>query len=272
MSPAPEAYLLLMGEDPKSDRRETPADLSAWEVPDEHVGQSLGQSEIIGVLRSSLERLARQRGWKSVRVGSNNYFAWIRERPLVRVSPDVYLLDDPPRGISDHWRAWLPGIRPPRWALEIVFEDWQKNYDPDPAKYEMLGTRELVVFRPDAAGRIDGTDQAPLTVYRRTEEGAFVVSYQGPGPVFSEELGVALVVVGEGDESLLRLSEHEASTGIVLTATEAEEAEHAAGKAEQAAKESERAGRMAAEAALAKAEARLAELERDLRDKEKGPR
>lgn len=120
----------------------------------------------------------------------------------------------------------------------------------------MLGTRELVVFRPDAVGRIDGAGPAPLTVYRRTEEGAFVVSYQGPGPVFSEELGVALVVVGKADEPLLRLSEAEAGTRVVLTATEAEEAE--------------RTARMAAEEALAKAEARLAELERDPRDKKKG--
>jgi hypothetical protein len=32
------------------------------------------------------------------------------------------------------FKGWLPGIRPPRWALEVVFEDRLKNYDPAPAK------------------------------------------------------------------------------------------------------------------------------------------
>ncbi|HCF59659.1 MAG TPA: hypothetical protein DFS52_16900 [Myxococcales bacterium] len=119
----------------------------------------------------------------------------------------------------------------------------------------MLGTRELVVFRPDAVGRVDSSSQVPLTVFRRTEQGALVVSYQGPGPVFSEELGVALMVVGEGDGPLLRLSE----LGMKALPTEAE------------AEEAERAVRIAAEKALAKAEAelagaraRIAELEREL--------
>ena len=243
-----------MTETPETDRsRQTvvPADLSDWEIRADHVAESCEQGDIIKVLRSSLEQLAKLRGWKRVRVGADNYFAWIRERPQVRVSPDVYLLDNPPERLPRMWETWKRGVRPPRWALEIVSMDWHKDYDQDPLKYQALGCRELVVFDPEAAmGRTHLRRRVPLTIYRRSDAGAFVVGYSGPGPALSPELGVWLVPIRDGYSSRLRLSEDREATRIVPTFEEGQEAERLA-------QNKEHARRVAAER-------RVAELERKL--------
>ncbi|MGI5863043.1 MAG: Uma2 family endonuclease [Myxococcales bacterium] len=268
-----------MSEDSKGDRWETSAEVSEWETP-VGVAESMEQGEIIAVLRSSLERLARQRGWEHVYVGANNYFAWAPERPREWVAPDVYVASAPPKPRPKIWKTWLPGHSPPHWALEIVSVDWKKDYDQDPAKYEELGTRELVLFDPDAAkGRTHTARRFPLTIYRRTAEGRLAVSYQGPGPAFSEELGIWLFPTSNDYQPLLRLSEDEAGTKIVLTTAEAEEAEHAGRVAERAAREAERAAweaeraeKVAAQEALAKAKAELDKLKRELRKRKKRKR
>ncbi|HEU4534400.1 MAG TPA: Uma2 family endonuclease, partial [Polyangiaceae bacterium] len=72
-------------------------DWSAWYLSDEDdMGEGVDQGEIIRIVLSSLGELAAQQGWQNVFLAGDNFFAWVREHPLVRVSPDVYLLDDPP--------------------------------------------------------------------------------------------------------------------------------------------------------------------------------
>ena len=86
------------------------------------------------------------------------------------------------------WQTWLPGHRPPRWAVEIVSDDWKKDYEDNPLKYAQLGARELVIFDPDAALTSDRRGvRVPLQVYRRDADGAFVRVYRGEGPARSEE-------------------------------------------------------------------------------------
>jgi Uma2 family endonuclease len=237
-----------------SPRRRRPLDYSEWEIGPEDVAESCEQGEIIKVLRSSLEQLVLLRGWKRVFVGADNYFAWDRAHPMVRVSPDVYLLDDPPARLPKMWRTWIPGSRPPRWALEIVSEDWRKDYDEDPRKYEALGCLELAVFDPDAAmGSTRVRRRVALTIYRRTAEGKLATAYAGPGPALSHELGVWLVPSRAGYSARLRLSEDRAGKRIIPTFEEGLEAE--------------RALRQAAEKARDEVEKRVARLERALRKK-----
>ena len=241
-------------EDRMPRRDAKPVDLSAWEIRADHVAESCDQSDIIKVFSSSLEQLAELRGWKRVMVGADNYFAWIRERPLVRVAPDVYLLDDPPRRLPRMWETWRRGHRPPRWALEIVSLDWRKDYELDPAKYAALGCLELVIFDPVAAmGRTHEPRRAALTIHRLDSRGRQVVDYSGPGPAFSRELGVWLVPGRDGYSARLRLSEDREGRRIVPTFKEGQHAERAE-------KEAERTRRRAAER-------RAAELERKLRKK-----
>jgi len=56
----------------------------------------------------------------------------------------------PPPPWPKMWQTWLPGHKPPHGAVEIVSEDWRKDYEDAPLKYAQLGTRELVIFDPGA--------------------------------------------------------------------------------------------------------------------------
>lgn len=67
----------------------------------------------------------------------------MESEPNVRVSPDAYLLDDPPpRPRPRMWQTWRAGHLPPRFALEVASpENWRKDYEDNPPKYSLLGTR-----------------------------------------------------------------------------------------------------------------------------------
>ena len=198
-------------------------DWSTWYLTDqEDMGESVEQTEIIRRLLSSMGELAAERGWKNAFWAGNNFFAWVREEPLVRVSPDVYLLDDPPPPPRPRmWQTWLPGHKPPRWAVEIVSEDWKKDYDDAPLKYAQLGARELVIFDPEAALSSERrAPRVPLQVYRRYADAAFVRIYCGEGPAFSEEIGAFLVVQREGPAARLRIARDAAGEDLVPTAEE----------------------------------------------------
>jgi Uma2 family endonuclease len=230
------------------------------------MGEGVDQGEIIRIVLSSLGELATQQGWQNVFLAGDNFFAWVREHPLVRVSPDVYLLDDPPPlPRPKMWQTWLPGHRPPRWALEIVSEEWKKDYNDAPLKYGQLGTKELVIFDPEAAvGGARRAPRAPLTVYRRDDDGAFIRVYAGPGPVRSDELGAYLVVARDGAAARLRIARDPAGEQLVPTAEEAKQAAEQAKQAAEQAKQVAEQAKQAAEQAKQAAEDRVLLLEAEL--------
>lgn len=204
-----------------------PVDWSAWYLTDEEdMGESCEQGEIIRLLLSLLGELAVERAWPSTLCAGNQFFAWVREEPLVRVSPDVYLLDDPPPPPRPKmWQTWLAGHKAPRWAVEVVSDEWKKDYDDGPPKYAQLGTRELVIFDPEAAVSAEQREpRVPLQVYRRDADGAFVRVYRGDGPALSEELGCYLVILREGATARLRIARDAAGADLVPTANEAKRA------------------------------------------------
>jgi Uma2 family endonuclease len=275
------APLALVVYDPPPEELGAPIDWSAWYLTDEDdMSEGIEQGVILQGARSSLITLAEERAWANTFVGHDNFFAWVEEEPLVRVSPDVYLLDDPPPGPwPKMWQTWLPGHKPPRWALEIVSDDWKKDYELNPPKYAQLGARELVLFDPEAAASPDarrGSREArkvrvPLQVYRRGADGALVLVYRGDGPAFSEEIGAFLVVQKDGGRALLRIARDAAGTDIVPTAEErakaAEESNQAAQERAKAAEESTKAAQERAKAAEERAqtaEERIQALEAEL--------
>jgi hypothetical protein len=261
----------LVFRDPTPDEAEARVDWSGWYLTDEEdMGEAAEQGEIIRTLLSCMGQLADERRWKDVYCAGNQFFAWIKQEPLVRVSPDVYLLDHPPSPPRPKmWHTWLPGHNPPRFALEIVSDDWKKDYEDNPPKYAQLGTRELVIFDPEAAaasaapgeapGRARGGRRVPVQIYRRHADGAFVREYIGAGPVLCEELGAYLVTVLQPDGAVrLRLARDAAGTDLVPTA---EERARAQAVACERAEERARAEASARE----RAEARIRELEQELR-------
>ena len=196
-------------------------DWSRWYLTDEEdMGEGAEQDLLITILKSILQVLVAERGWRRVHVGSDQFFAWRQDEPLVRVSPDVYLLDDPPpRPLPAMWQTWRAGHLPPRFAVEIVSGDgWRKDCQDNPPKYAQLGTRELVVFDPEAAA---GTSRAPeriaLQVFRRDPDGAFMRVYKGDGPARSEEIDAWLVILREGDAATLRIARDGAGRDLVPT-------------------------------------------------------
>jgi Uma2 family endonuclease len=242
-------------------------DWSAWYLTDEQdMGESVEQTQINRAVLSSLDELAPARGWSNTLWSSDNFFAWIREEPLVRVSPDVYLLDDPPPPPHPKmWQTWLPGHKPPRWALEVVSEDWKKDYEEAPLKYAQLGTRELVIFDPEIA--LSAERRGPrvaLQVYRRDADGAFVRVYAGEGPAPSEELDAFLLVKRDGGVVRLRIALDSSGKELVPTSEEAKQAAETRARSEAEARQaaetrarSETEARQAAETrARSEAEAR----------------
>ncbi len=237
--------------DPAPEDAGAPIDWTDWYLTDEEdMGESAEQGDIIRTLLSALGRLSVERGWNTVYLGADQFFAWVRQEPLVRVSPDVYLVDDPPAPpMPKMWQTWLPGHRSPRWAVEVVSDGWKKDYEDAPLKYAQLGVRELVIFDPDAALHTDprapgeSTPLPPrvaLQVYRRDGDGAFVRVYRGEGPAPSDEIGAFLVVRREGGTVRLRIARDADGVDLVPTAEEAQRiAEQRAAAAEARARELE---------------------------------
>ena len=253
--------LALRGLRPEETGR--PVDWSSWYLTDEEdMGESAEQGEIIRMMLSVLQEWARERDWTRLYIGGDQFFAWVPSHPLVRVSPDIYLIDlsDDPPPLPDSWQTWLPGHRPPRFAVEVVSRDRKKDYEDAPLKYAQLGTRELVVFDPGVVPGIAPSQRMPLQLYRRNAVGAFLRVYAGPGPVYSVELDAHLVVRREGGSARLRLARDEAGQSLVPTQTERANAEAKRANAE-ANRANAEANRADAEANRANAEAKRADAE-----------
>jgi Uma2 family endonuclease len=205
-----------------------PIDWSAWYLTDEDdMSEACEQSEIIKTARSSAEELAREQPPQNTLIGADAFFAWMENEPNVRVSPDLYLLDDPPPPpLPKMWQTWLPGHRAPRFALEIVSNDWEKDYLDNPDKYALLGTAEYVIFDPDAITGVAPKrhERVPFQVYRREPDGRFVCTYRGAGPVYSVELGAWLVAEHRGQVVRVRLARDAEGKDIVPTTAEARDA------------------------------------------------
>jgi Uma2 family endonuclease len=258
--------LALRGIRPES--ADVPVDWSSWYLTDEEdMGERVAQGEIIRTMLSALGVWARERGWTRVYCGGDQFFAWVPSQPLVRVSPDIYLieLDEPwTESPPDSWQTWLPGHRPPHFAVEVVSRDRKKDYEDAPLKYALLGTQELVIFDPGVVPRSGRAERVLLQLYRRNAAGALLRVYAGPGPVHSLELDAYLVVRRDGGSVRLRLARDAAGQDLVPT-----EAERAAAEARRADSEAKRADsearRADSEARRAAAEARRAAAEAEAR-------
>jgi hypothetical protein len=267
----PPRFLVIS--DPPPEEIGAEIDWSDWYLTwEEDMGQPPEQHDTREIFESSLSILAQERRWQNVRVSSDEFFAWVEREPLVRVSPDAFILDNPPPPpYPGMWETWRPGIHPPRFALEVVSDDRKKDYDLNPPKYAQLGTSELVIFDPVVArGAVNSSRRVALQVYHREEDGSFVRVYAGVGPVWSEELEIWLVVQHLEPQAFLRMSHDSEGREIVPTVDEARRQEQAAREVaerqitrEQTAREVVERQRADLERQLAEAHAALEELRKN---------
>lgn len=229
---------LTLVRDPAPEELATPIDWTPWHLASaDDEGQTPLCGLLVETLRSSLEVHLSTLGRNSTFVGVDPFFAWVEQDPLVRISPDLYTLREPPREpwprIFETWR----GHPPPEFALELVtdaWEGWERQAEDLPAKYTLLGTRELVVVDVEAAAGGAAAPRIPLEVYRREADGAFVRIYRGPGLARLETIDAWLVVRKAGPhDGFLRLARDAAGTDIVPTEGEHSLAEKRRGDEEK---------------------------------------
>ncbi|AUX27475.1 hypothetical protein SOCEGT47_080660 [Sorangium cellulosum] len=259
---APRALVLR---DLSPDEASAVIDWSGWHLPDgaERPGRA-ERAEVVRLLLSVLTQLARERGWTDWYAGGDHPFAWVRGEPLVRVLPDLYVLDHRPvPPLPRQWQTWLDGHRPPRFALEIVTGDWRRVYEEAPAKYWQLGCFELLLFDPEAAAARAplSEERVPLQLYRREPDGTFLRVHAGADPVRVEALDAHLVVLKDGPHPALRVARTSRATDLVPAAEEALRAEGEARAVELRARAAEQRARAAAEQRVRELEARVRDLE-----------
>jgi Uma2 family endonuclease len=241
-----------------------PSDWSQWYLRDEDddVGQSSEHLFIVDALFHLCQELARERGWESAHVGSDQFIGWKQEHRLVRVSPDVYITDSPLARMPSSWETWLPGHRAPRFAVEVVSRDWRKDYTENPNKYASMGAAELVLVDPYAFSHPRRAQQSepkrvPLQVYRLDPDGLPLRVAAGSGPVHCAEIDAYLLFcTGRCSQPWVRISRDAAGRDLVPTADERAAAQ--AARADATAVELVEAK---AELGAAKARASVAEAE-----------
>lgn len=238
---------------------ELAVDWSSWRLTDEEdMGQNPVQARAIQLLAESVPVRLAELGRGDAFVGTDAFFAWVPSEPLVRVSPDVYVLPRRPEPMPDSFQTWLPGHVAPMLAVEITSRDWQKDYELNPAKYAQLGVTELIIFDPR------GTEgqRVALQVYRKSDDGVFSKAYAGPGPAYCRTLNAYAVTSQDEDWAPVMRFTYDAA-GERLVPTQAEFARHERDRAEherdraEHERDEERRRREAAEARIRELEAAL---------------
>ncbi len=202
----------------------------------------MGEHELQTWLAMTLWRLVYRylaaKGRK-VRSGHDQFFYWKKGDPTQRLAPDVYVLDVPgPDEFVGVWKLW-EGPYAPAFAVEIVGDDFHKDYDDAPVKYALMNTRELVLYDPWATER--SRKRKRWQVYRRDGEGHLVLVEESFGAtVHSEVLGCWLRRVVQSDgKPMVRLALD--ADGRELFASEDEALESAIEQVERAQENAERA-------------------------------
>lgn len=214
---------------------------------EDHMGEHELQTWLAMTLWRLVYRYLASKGRK-VRSGHDQFFYWKKGDPTQRLAPDVYVLDVPgPDEFVGVWKLW-DGPYAPAFAVEIVGDDYRKDYDDAPVKYALMQTRELVLYDPWANER--SRKRKRWQVYRRNEEGRLVFAEESFGPtVYSEVLGCWLRrVVNNDGKPMVRLALD--AEGRELFASEDEQLESAIEsferEREKAEREREKTERLAA--------------------------
>jgi hypothetical protein len=235
----------------QSARRHVPARYPETDNIGEHELQRL----IAEVLRPMLERWFASRG-EVAHAGADQFFYWSEGDSSQRIAPDVYVVP----GVAQNppvasWKLWKMSARP-SFALEVVGQDIDKDYEDNPAIYLSTGVKELVLFDPHATPR--SRRRVRWQVFRKLKSRGLVrVDVSNGDRVRSKVLGCWLRAVEHRGRLSVRLATGEEGDQLVPTETEAA---MSLAEQERAAKEQERAAKEQAEAEVARLRAELTAL------------
>jgi Uma2 family endonuclease len=223
---------------------------------EDHMGEGSLQRFISELLREQIERWFQLQK-KPCFVGANQFIYWRQFDPSSKLAPDVFFLPGVKPGIKiDSWKIWETGITPPL-AIEVVSQDYLKDYRDGPGSYNELGVKELIIFDPDFETL--RSERLRFQVYRRVgKRGLIRIEATNDERVRSRVLGCFLRSTGS-DPDMVRLRLATGPEGDQIFPTEAE-AERAAFEAERAAFEAERAARVEAEVEITRLRAELTRL------------
>lgn len=200
--------------------RHVPYDPTVYPSED-HRGEGSLQRFISELLRALIEQYLIERG-QTAFVGANQFIYYRQFDPSRKVAPDVFTLPGVEPGIKiDSWKTWEKGIVPPL-AIEIVSQDFLKDYRDGPAIYDELGVRELIIFDPEHESA--PSERLRFQVYRRlAKRGLVRVEATNEDRILSRVLGCRLRSIGDSPE-MVRLRIATGPAGDDLFPTEAERA------------------------------------------------
>jgi Uma2 family endonuclease len=223
---------------------------------EDHMGEGSLQRFISELLRALVERWQSQQK-KPAFVGANQYIYWKQFDPTSKLAPDIFILPGVKPGIKiDSWKTWETGIVPPL-AIEIVSQDYLKDYRDGPESYNQLGVKELIIFDPEF--ETERSERLRFQVFRRLgKRGLVRVEATNAEHVRSRVLGCFLRSIGS-DSTTVRLRLATGAEGDHIFPTDAE-AEQAARIEAEAGREAEHAARLEAEVEIARLRAELKRL------------
>lgn len=207
----------------------------------DNMGESVLQNDVNSLLRGLLQDYFAATGRRCF-VGSNQFAYYERGNPRACVSPDVYVIDEEAASQRElrSWKVWEHGGKAPTLALEVVSDEYQKDYaDELVARYQALGVKELFRYDPEPRGCVRRT----LSHFVREATGKLVERVCPPDRVYCSSYDLWLV-----QQANLSLRVGLGPEGAALWPTQAE------------ARAREAEARRAAEEELARARAELAEL------------
>ena len=174
------------------------------------------------LLRPLLARLLAERG-EVAHVGSNQFIYWVQFAPTRSIAPDLYVLPGIPQSrVEKVWKLWDEEVVP-SFCLEIVSNDFEKDYVTIPAACAEIGVSEVVVFDPEPGV---GGERITWQVFRRRKSGRLErVVRTNHETIRSEQLGCWLTVVGRGSEQRIRIARD--ANGRDLYPTDVEDAKDA---------------------------------------------
>ncbi len=159
----------------------------------DHMGESGLQKWVCDLLIGLLRSFFDEKMDRPMLVGGNQFFYMKEGSPEQCIAPDVYVIEDELTQLPDvkSWRLWEHEGKGPALAIEVVSDEYEKDYDPRMlVRYQDLGTREVVRYDPEFSLHPRTLKFGPrrlLTHWVRNDAGLLVDNAQRSGAPLIEQ-------------------------------------------------------------------------------------